>query len=104
MATIRIDSDFNRYNTSLQGGVLTSLFAFANQDFTIIKPTGENDARVIKGQYMDPDADQYVWMVMYGEGDTDGNFLRGPQITMFDNPSPNVLALLAEWLATEPGM
>jgi hypothetical protein len=104
MATIRIDSDFNRYNTSLQAGVLTSLFAFANQDFIIIKSTGEDNARVIKGQYMDPDADEYVWMVMYGECDLQGNFLRGPQITMFNNPSPNVLGLLADWLATEPGM
>lgn len=104
MSVIRIDPDFNRYNTSLQGGILTSLFAFANQDFTIIKQIGEKDSRVIKGQYMDPDADNYVWMVMYGESDSEGNFLRGPQITMFDNPSPNVLALLADWLAAEPGM
>lgn len=104
MAVITIDHDFNRVNTNLQAGLLTSLFAFAQQDFTIIKPTGENDARVIKGQYMAPDADRYVWMVMYGEADMEGNFLRGPQISMFDNPSANVLAVLADWLATEPGM
>ena len=104
MAVITIDHDFNRVNTSMQAGILTSLFSFANQDFTIIKPIDGQNARVIKGQYMAPDADRYVWMVMYGEGDMEANFLRGPQISMFDIPSANVLAMLADWLATEPGM
>mgnify|MGYP006969406489 CR=1 FL=1 len=103
MSLITISPDFNRYNTSLQAGILTSLFAFANQDFQITKKIGANDYRIIRAQYMAPEADNYVWFVQYGPG-TLKSFSAGPLIEMFDNPSPNVLRMLADWLASEPGM
>ena len=104
MSVLTLDADFNRYNTSLQAGILTSLLAFANQDFTIRKPIGKNEFRIIKAQYMAPEADNYVWFVMYGVGNKEGNFTSGPIVEMFDNPNPNVLRMLADWIASEPGM
>lgn len=104
MATITIDPDFNRYNTSLQAGILTSLLSFANQDFTLMKQVGKNDFRIIKGQYMAPEADNYVWFVMWGVGTKDGNFTSGPLMETFDNPNANVLRMLADFIASEPGM
>ena len=103
MAHISISPDFNRFNTSLQAGILTSLFAFSNQDYVISKQIGDNEYRVIKGQYLAPEADNYVWFVQYGVGTLE-SFTSGPIIEMFDNPNPNVLRMLADWIASEPGM
>jgi len=104
MSTITLSADFNRYNSSLQAGILTSVLAFANRDFTIRKPIDKSKFRIIKGQYMAPEADNYTWFVMYGVGTKDGNFTEGPIIEMFDNPNPNVLRMLADWISSEPGM
>ena len=104
MSTITLHPDFNRYNTSLQAGILTSLFSFANQDFTVMKEVGKNDYRIIKGQYMSPESDNYVWFVMWGTGTKDGNFTSGPIMETFDNPNPNVLRMLADFISSEPGM
>jgi hypothetical protein len=53
---------------------------------------------------MAPEADNYVWFVMWGVGTKEGNFTSGPIMETFDNPNPNVLRMLADFIASEPGM